>query len=455
MTSDTEDGLRKLKFRAAITTFIDERREAKLKGVEGEAAEEISSRYEQSTWLARAALRVSSIEVVTHTLKSTHGKAIGSSLYAPPNSLQYRSDVGTHSLGGSYAIDSDCNAADLPYFNFLVCEFEGKRFLDWLLEDDQDFLAALHDDPATAREWANAFKALVRPAANWASHTLAKQVYWCVGDTPADDASFHLLQPVMSSALAHAAWADINDSVFSKTNAAARKARREKQPFEGVYRHYPRLISRKLGGTKPLNISQLNSERGGVNYLLASLPPKWKLDLPKKMLNIDSALSRFRYHDGVPHLTDQLCALLLSKPDPTMEVRVARERIEQALGDELAAFGSSVRDSFEPGWTRDAACRLPLCEQIWLDPDRAELPPHPDYADADLEFQQALEWKDWPDEVALRFANWVNALLVEKGLPVGVTEQRHWAKQALVDAAWPATLTRHGNVGKGLGGQHD
>jgi CRISPR-associated protein Csy1 len=454
MTPNSGDLVRTQMFRAAITTFIEERREAKLKGVEGEAADEIRAKYEPGVWLADAARRVAQIQAVSHVLKATHPDARGSSLHAPPGSLPEREEVGTHSLGANQADDIVGNAAALDVYKFLKVEVEGRRLLDWLLQGDVDLLAALHDNAATAQEWAVAFKALVRPTENWASHALAKQVYWCVGDTPTDDVSYHLLQPMFSSALAHAAWSEISEARFGEVNAAARKARREKLPYEGGYREYRGLIARKLGGTKPQNISQLNSERGGVNYLLASLPPQWKQDQPLKVLNIESSLVRFRFYGEVAELLKQLFALLVPDPDSTMDVRLARERIEQALGEALAAFGCSLRDSFEPGWTRNPTCKLPLCEQIWLDPDRADLSVHPDHAEADLEFQRALEWKDWPDEVALRFANWVNALLIEKGLPVGVTEQRHWAKQALVLAAWPATLARQGKVGAGLGGQH-
>ncbi len=454
MSNQAHNPSRQALFRAAIAAFIDERRDAKLKGVDGEAAVEIRAKYARSVWLAEAARRVVQIQAVSHVLKATHPDARGSSLHAPPGSLPERPELGTHSLGASQADDIVGNAAALDVYKFLKVEVEAQRLLDWLLQDDGDALEALHDDPAVAREWADAFKALVRPTENWASHALAKQVYWCVGGEPADDANYHLLQPLFSSALVQAAWPDINDSVFSKTNAAARKAKREKQHFEGVYRTYPSLIARKLGGTKPQNISQLNSERGGVNYLLASLPPLWKLDQPQKMLNIDSALARFLHYENVRDLVDQLVALLLPDPKPTMQVAIARKRIEQSLAETLAAFGCGVRDSFEPGWTRDATCKLPLCEQIWLDPDRADIPVHPDHTEADLEFAQALIWKDWPDEVALRFANWVNALLAEKGLPVGVIEQRHWAKQALKAAAGPATLVRHGKSGAEPGEQH-
>src|SRR5690606_36415579 len=85
---------------------------------------------------------------------------------------------------------------------------------------------------------------------------------------------------------------------------------------------------------------------------------------------------------------------------------------------------------------------LPLCEQLWLDPERVVLPPRPECLEEDLAFSEAFAWKDWPDEVAHRFGNWLNAILTEHGLPVGDAEHAHWAKQAIVDAEWPAPLQR-------------
>src|SRR5690606_28117010 len=123
---------------------------------------------------------------------------------------------------------------------------------------------------------------------------------------------------------------------------------------------------------KPQNISQLNSERGGVNYLLASFPPHWNRSTPKQFLFIDSALTRFRYYEGVRELLNELLTLLKDgRWDAVMDTRIKRERIERALGSSLAAFGLEVKETFEPGWSRDDNCKLPLCEQIWLDSGRA------------------------------------------------------------------------------------
>lgn len=452
MKEEAERNARSAAFRRAIAAFINERREAKLKGTDDERT---AAKYDYTTWLADAARRVGQIQAVTHVLKATHPDARGSSLHVTPTELPPHAEIGTHSLGDSHADDIVGNAAALDVYKLLKVETDGRRLLDWLQQDDPDLLAALHDDPATAQEWAGAFKNLIRSQDTFASHPMAKQVYWCVSGEPTDDAGFHLLQPLFSSSLAHAAHQDIQDARFGEANKAARQARRDKAAHDAPYRDYRNLVARKLGGTKPQNISQLNSERGGINYLLASLPPAWDQDRPRQFLYIDSAMQRFTRYEGVRDLLDALCQLLESDPKRSMDTRIRRERIEQDLGHALTAFGLETRQLFGPGWTRDDNCRLPLCERIWLDPERADLPVSEEHRDDDLAFIEAYEWKDWPDEVAHHFGNWLNAILQKRGLPVGDMEHAHWAKQAIIDAEWPAPM-QHRALKPGQGGPtHD
>lgn len=429
-------------FQQAIAAFIEERREAKLKGQGDDEVGTTSAKYDYHTWLADAARRVSQIQAVTHVLKATHPDARGTSLHAPPQTLSPHTEIGTHLLGENYVDDIVGNAAALDVYKFLKLEVEGKRLLEWVQQDDADLLLALHQDETTAQEWAAAFKGLVRPAEELVSHVNAKQVYWCVSGEPGDDAGYHLLQPLFSSSLAHKVHEHINDVRFGESNKEARQAYFKKQAHEFVYQDYRGLVIRKLGGTKPQNISQLNSERGGVNYLLASLPPRWNQNRSRNFLFIGSALDRFRAYEGVNVLVKALITFLKSNPEPTMETRITREKIERLLGESFAAFGLATQQLHEPGWTRSADCRLPLCEQLWLDPERADLPFRPEHEEQDRAFQQTFELKRWQDEVAHRFGNWLNDILRKEGLPVGDAEHAHWAKQALINAEWPAPVQR-------------
>lgn len=436
MNDKTPNPERSDRFHQSIAGFITSRREAKLKGQT--PSSDSAARFEYSTWLADAARRVAQIQAVTHVLKATHPDARGSSFHVNPASLPRRVEVGSHALRGDFAEDVVGNAAALDVFKFLKIEVEGKRLLDWMRAGDRDLRQALHEDAATADAWMAAFSGLLRDEPRPTSHPLAKQVYWCIGNDPADHGQYHLLQPMFSSSLAHAVHAEIVDARFSESSKAAWQARRERQAHDGVHRDYPHLAVRKLGGTKPQNISQLNSERGGVNYLLASLPPRWRQNQTPKLLNLGTALDRFLYFGDVKDLIDRLCRFLASDPARTDETRKTRKTLEQALGEQLAIFAADVHARMEPGWTRDAACRLPLSEQLWLDPERVLLPFRDGHREEDEAFSTAHAFGGWPDEVAGRFANWVNARLRDAGLTaVGDAEYAHWARQAIVEAQWP------------------
>ncbi|WP_028840496.1 type I-F CRISPR-associated protein Csy1 [Thermomonas fusca] len=445
-------------FRAAIAGFIDARREAKLKGKEDDA--EAASKYDYAGWLADAARRVGQIQAVTHVLKATHPDARGSSLHVQPSALSQHAEVGSHLLGTDYAEDVVGNAAALDVFKLLKLEVDGKRLLNWMQAGDADLAAALSGDVDESRRWMQAFAALVHADTRPATHPMAKQLYWLAGDTPYDDSHYQLLQPMFSSALAHAVHAEIQDARFGEINKAARQARRENKPAETTYRDYRDLVVRKLGGTKPQNISQLNSERGGVNYLFTSLPPRaWKSREFTSLLKLDSvfddphgALKRF---GGIRELLDTLSDFLRENPAPVMETRQHRERIELAIGQELATFGAAIRGSQPAGWSREDSCRLPLCERLWLDPERTELEPrndpeHPHWQADDLAFNEAYEHGDWAEEVAGRFGRWLNDELrkrSDKLVMLGEAEMRHFARQAVLDVAWPIPLRRRSKAG--------
>jgi CRISPR-associated protein Csy1 len=453
MSKETELSPRAGRFRAAIAGFIEARREAKLKGKEDDA--DSASKYEYASWLADAARRVGQIQAVTHVLKATHPDARGSSLHVAPSRMPQRTEIGSHLLGENFAEDVVGNAAALDVFKFLKIEVDGKRLFEWMQGDDADLRNALSNDDERAAAWMKAFASLVREDSDAATHPMAKQVYWLVGDEPQDDTQYHLLQPMFSSSLMHAVHADVQDARFGENNKEARQAFREKQAFATSYRDYRNLAVRKLGGTKPQNVSQLNSERGGVNYLLASLPPPaWQRNERTNVTKHDSAFDVFLWFGNVRELVDTLRNFLRANPDRVEETRDHRKTIEQAIGQELALFGVAVRAEYPAGWTRTDDRDRPRCEQLWLDPDRVELPnrsdpAHPEWTEDDAAFRRDYEFGHWPDEVATRFGNWLNAQLrkADELVSMAEPERNHWARQAILEVAWPIPLQRRAEGG--------
>lgn len=412
-------------FRALIETFLKERLDTKRDKLPDDDPKfaALAAQYERRTWLADAARRVGQIQAVTHSLKPIHPDARGSNLYCAPSALPARAEVASHALGDDFAADVVGNAAALDVYKLLKLALNGQALLDALLAHDADALAALSDDAAEATVWAEAFCGLVQARGTAASHTLAKQLYWLTGEDPLDDANYHLLAPLYASSLAHRVFQTLSEDRFGEPAKAARQARWAGEAHPHGYAEYPALAVQKLGGTKPQNISQLNSERGGNNYLLGSLPPQWKSRGILAPLRTDSVFPRFGRSPSVRETVRKLRSFLESDPPPTMETRNQRDAFIDDLLDELVSFAAELQEALPPGWTLDEDCELLEAEQLWLDPYRGR---------EDADFLSRWEWMDWPAEIGQRFGHWLNGQL-DNRLPLGEIEAREWAKELLLD----------------------
>ncbi|MBL1269985.1 MAG: type I-F CRISPR-associated protein Csy1 [Halomonas sp.] len=426
------DNSRAAGIRSGIEAFLKERFDTKAEKLQpvDPKYQALVEQFQFGTWINDAARRVGQLQVVTHSLKPIHPDAKGSNLYAPPESLHAHNLVGSHVLPADFAGDVVGNAAALDVYKFLKLQFEGKSLLERALENDSEFAKALSDDPQQAQAWINAFAAITEPRGEHASHTRGKQLYWLVGDDAAEleneAGNFRLLAPLYATSLAHRVFQTINHDRFSEEAKGSRKAKREGKYAEQPVHSYPNLAVQKMGGTKPQNISQLNSERGGNNYLLASLPPSWNVrDIrpPLKVASVFSHPGVFGSRSEVRSLVKDLKRFLETNPSTDMHTRDLRDAYTAMLMDELALFAMQMH-SLPAGWSDDEKCELVAEEAFWLDPGRAE---------EDVPFREARNSVEWAEEIRHRFANWLNAALGEK-LPLGDVEFRHWQKTLAIDA---------------------
>ena len=419
-------------YREAIHAFLQERLNAKLeklKADEDGKRTELIAQHQPAAWLDDAARRVQQIQAVTHSLKPIHPDARGTNLYVEPRTLPPLAELGSHALGERFVGDVVGNAAALDVYKLLKLEVNGCSLLTALLAHDPDALAALHTEPVQAEKLRDAFVSLTQPRAEGpSSHTLAKQLYWRTGTDACDDSHYTLLAPLYATSLAHAVHAQVQEDRFGEANKAARQARRERKMHDGVFHDYPGLAVQNMGGTKPQNISQLNSERRGMNYLLSSLPPQWQASAVRLPVHAASVFDRlFIARPEVRRTVRALRVFLESNPDANLATRERREELLDALVDELVSLAAELQQILPPGWSRDDErfADLHRSEQLWLDPLRAEQPDEADFASEWLQM-------DWPAAVGQRFANWLNAQLRGK-LPVGDVEARAWQKELLSD----------------------
>lgn len=412
-----EPGARSAELRQLMQSFIDERLAAKLEKLEPDDPkyQDLQLQYQFENWVEEAAKKASYVKIATHILKGVHPSAKGSNLLVNPSELAYVHAVGSHLLKDGYVTDlavDDAKALYVP--KFLNLKHEGQTILDMLLAKDEDLHSALSTDPEQARTWSEQLTAITRLPAKMKSSALAKQVYWLTGGDPTQNDHFHLLSPLYPSSLVHRVYQHIQRDRFSEEAKAARQARRDNKASETGYADYPNLAVQKLGGTKPHNVSQLNNERGGNNYLLCSLPPVWQSRDQRPPLKTDSVFPRFVRQQQPRWLLAKLRDFLLSNPPANVRTRTRVDAYIDALIDEMILF-SAYFQQLEPGWSADPDCQLVEAEQLWLDPMRAE-------QDEDVAARRMAG--EWVKEVQHRFANQVNKALGK--LPVGDGEHSEW-----------------------------
>jgi len=405
--------------RHVIHTFIDERKQAKLKA-KPDDRDKIETAFSPHVWLDDAARRVDQITLATHTLKPIHPDARGSTIYASGYVHSAAHLVGSHCLS-AYTDDVVGNAAALDVFKLLKLTYDGQTLLSRILTQDPAIASALSEDAEHAQRLMQAFAGIVQNKAAPTSHTLAKQLYFPTSDA---DQPYHLLAPLFPTSLVHHVHQTIRQDRFGEDARAAREARHAELFHPYGYREYPDLVIQNFGGTKPQNISQLNSERYGENWLLPSLPPSWSKQDPKPPAMVRTVfgawlLRRREVYEAVTALRDFLHRL--DHTDYTnVRIRNTRDALVMHIIDEVLLMASQLRD-LPAGWSDTANAKLDEAEALWLDPERCNL-------EGQEEFHQAYLWADWVDEIPKRFAAWLTHAIQNKKRTMGDNETHEWQR---------------------------
>jgi CRISPR-associated protein Csy1 len=211
------------------------------------------------------------------------------------------------------------NAAALDVAKLLQMRVEdGDSLLASLKRGDHSALAALTDDANQLNEWIAGFSRALSPGAP-ASHKLAKQGYFPAGD------GYHLLSPLFATSLVHAMHQKMVALRFGDEVKAIWKARREKTWHPTPLTLFPNSAEMHFGGTKPQNISYLNSVRGGRIWLLSCQPPQWKRS-EKPPTNLRSIFRPGDQFDRRANSAIQLLASLLTKAGDYTNFRIREAR---------------------------------------------------------------------------------------------------------------------------------
>lgn len=238
-----------------------------------------------------------------------------------------------------------------------------------------------------------------------ATDTHLRQVYF-----PIAEGEYHLLSVMPSSCLALEMYQRIRAINGHKINCYDKKSENYGKPCEEV----TGLTMIGFGGSKPLNISALNSRCGGKTYLLSSLPPS----LPARKIRLPKS-DFFRESIWYKQQSSALYRLhaYMKQDRNTIEIRQAIHDLVDEMISAVLFAAYQIRAE-KIGWNEEEAYRqLPTAQKIWLDDAYAE----------------ERKETSWADDISSSFARWVirsyEKLLGEDAIKLGDAEYGFIKKQ--------------------------
>lgn len=401
-----------------LTGLTDPEEIAVAKQAALEQRQEIEKNYAPRNWLTDAAGRAGQISLVTHALKFTHSDAKGSSIFSA-GAPELSANVLSTATLSQPAVDAVGNAAALDVAKLLQLEYEGESLIACLARDNTAALQELAENPQQLEQWVAGFKQVLTNK-NLSSHTLAKQIYFPVGP-----GEYHLLSPLFSSSLAHAMHSRISEARFSDSSKEIYQAFKAGQWHPEPRVIYPKTAALNMGGTKPQNISYLNSVRGGRAWLLPCAAPVWqsqnKPPLDQTSIFQERKAFSAMVRDAVWQLKQYLRSL--SPQDRNAEIRQQRAAYVDEIIDILFSYVAGIQNREDwQGWSMKEECQLSRAQQLWLDPWRMK---------DDKDFQFEREGGDWKKEIALDFGVWLNHQLKTEEMKFSEVERREWSTASL------------------------
>ena len=216
--------------------------------------------------------------------------------------------------------------------------------------------------------------------------------------------------------MAQAIYLRITNSRFGEEAKAIHDAKKGSKYIGRQDVSYLNTALQNFGGSKPQNISQLNSGRGGKSFLLSSAPPVWQPQI-KPPVNSRSIFSG-EYDRRAWRQAQRLQQYLLSilNCDSTLSIRQQRAAYINEIIDTLFNYVAEVQNMTQfAGWSENA--KLKREQQLWLDPYRK-----------DTLFQEERAKGDWQLRIADDFAFWLKRRLKNEQLIFGETEQQEWLR---------------------------
>lgn len=393
---------------SGIQEFLNVRKEVWLKNrIKNNTTDEDKAAFEREalekfslrSWLPDKAKHAKQLSIVSHPGKLSHPGAKISSLV----SIAARQPDGFLRTGNvETELDVVGNAAVLDVYSFLNIKLSDDKTIlthleqkSWLIEKE----LTIPNIPFT--EIAQGLLAIKENAgaANITSGKV-KQVYFPIGN-----GDYHLLSVLSPSGILFKLKERINVMRFSEDAKAAREAKKRKQPHDHGLSEVYGLNVIGFGGTKPQNISVLNSQNGGTAYLLSSMPPELssRSIQPPKTDFFTNTLWVKDFQESFMQLQK-----LLQGDHNNIHIRRQRDGIIRNIIYQVVDQMWRVRH-IDAGWSdSDNYQTLPHYQKIWLDHQYAEVRYN------DISWLQVVK-----DDLARWFLNTSKVLIKDSKISLG------------------------------------
>jgi len=397
----------------AIQDFLNDRKESWLKKkINGNTTveerfdieQQSSDLFSLATWLPNAAKRASQLFLVSHPGKFTHPSAKISSVIA---SATKAADGFLRTGNVQTELDVFGNAAAMDVYKFLSLELsDGKSILSHLELATPEIEQQLTIPTVSFNEIAQGLLAIKQDDDSIVKTSgKVKQVYFPV------DESYHLLSVLTPSNLMYKLKERINTMRFSDEAKEAREAKKKNHDHANALSEVYGLSVIGFGGTKPQNISVLNSQNHGQSYLLSSTPPILQartVQPPRKNFFVDNLWLKAFANDF------QQLHQLLQGDRNNIHIRNKRDWMIRNIIFQVTDRMWLVRQ-IDAGWSdSDHYQNLSHAQKVWLDQQYDE------QRDENLEWLESIK-----SDMTRWFINAYRKTVGDKALDLGDEQIPH------------------------------
>ncbi len=347
---------------------------------------EANQRYDLNDWIFKA-IKSARPSITTHPSTFTHSDAKSTAIsFLGLSSNDGFLKTGNVKITQEFDVFGNAATDSTVWDTYLfLCSKAGdnKLIIDHFKDKTEESKSFIESLSISYEETRKKFLVLFEEPSNYKTSQLLKQVYFPVEN------DYHLLSLVTASGLLNRIKNQMDYIRYSEDTKNAKQIKKTNQYHDSGYDDLFDITVIAFGGTKPQNISVLNSQNAGRAYLLASTPPKLKhrdIRLPNQDF-FKNSLRTSQFRDSFQTLHS-----LMIVPVNNVHLRNGISNTLKYIIDQVLQRAFKIR-STTIGWSNAEHYQsLPLAQRIWLDDEHTSKRQNED---------------EWINQINHHFARWI------------------------------------------------